>query len=581
MSALGTGAKALAKAAMEALEKGDVKLATKLHKDAVAAVPKSASRAEKKVVEDVADKISAKNLEMADAPSSTPVGDLMPEDALNRLATPPQKRASGNIGLPKEGGVVKGPIIPLTRENQPLGKGEDFEMSLDNALTPYVPGKPPTKKPQLVDSEYIPEPSPGTDLVSAGSVRTQVKPNFVEKLPEQKFEEKVGGVNLKGLSAGALGTALATQGDSSAPTGQMFNSLPKMDVTSTKVAEAPTDEPKTEKKQKSAPANLVKRSTAAQEGFQEGVAKIVAASENAPNEQARKKYDDTLAKLTSLKTRIDAFDSKERQILAYERIGDMLARAFANLGAGLTAAKQGVTVNPLKLDAADQASRYSDLQALSKQRYTDLGDERDLATKTYTQELKSIEDANRQKFDQDKLKQQEAEAQKDRELRWKIANLEKASRESIAAGRSSGSSTSEKFKIDKEIFDSADKQVQAREKEKQQILASKKLPKALLDAMDAQFPELEGDSTALLQKWMELQDGFIQQARVTRTEARKRLQGSDELAGTPEVPGTKVASEATTPPADSTIRMIAPDGRILQVPATDVPRMESLGAKRK
>jgi hypothetical protein len=191
--------------------------------------------------------------------------------------------------------------------------------------------------------------------------------------------------------------------------------------------------------------------------------------------------------------------------------------------------------------------------------------------------LKSIEDKNREKFDRDKLAKQESENQKDRDLRWQIANLEKASRESIAGNKSAGVSTSEQFKVDKEIFESADKQVQLREKEKQQILASKKLPAALMKAMEAQFPDLDGDD-ARLNKWLEIQDGLIYQGQLARTEARKRLQGSPELAkGTP----VSVNPETPTPPADTTVRMIAPDGRLLQVPASDVPRMESLGAKRK
>jgi hypothetical protein len=386
--------------------------------------------------------------------------------------------------------------------------------------------------------------------VGRGGETAKAQPrNLVEKLPEQKLEEK--GINLKGLAAGTLGTALAAQADTSEPAGQMFPNLPKMDVKGTPVSEAvpaqaaaPTEAPKPEKKQKSAPANAEKRTAAAQESFQEGVDKIAAASENAPNEEARKRYDATLSKLNSLKTRIDAFDSKERQILAYERIGDMLARAFANLGAGLTAAKQGVTVNPLKLEAADQAARYADLQALSKQRYADLGEERDLATKSYTQELKSIEDKNREKFDRDKLAKQESENQKDRDLRWQIANLEKASRESIAGGRG----TSEQFKVDKEIFDSADRQVQLREKEKQQILSSKKLPKTLTEAMGVQFPDLEGDSTALLGKWLEIQDGLIYQAKAARTAARDRLQGSPELE-----PASQTVSVASGPKAGKVI----------------------------
>lgn len=608
MAALGTGVKALAKAAMEALEKGDIKLATKLHTDAVAAVPKAASRAEKKVVEDVADKISAKNLEMADAPSSTPIGDLMPEDALNRLATPdltPGKSVkpdpnkinqdtplSGNKGtiqgerklLPEP--ALEGEYIPeapkelgsmLALRGSPLEKATPTSTSTD--LVPYG-----FRKGKSTDFVSSPDGQVGRGGETIKADSTDITETLPERFPELNKSKATAGA---GAAAAGLGT-WAMSGDQVQP-GQMFPNLPKMDVEEPaskgiKVAEAPTTStetaPKTEKKQKAAPANLQKRTAAAQEGFQEGVDKINAAIEKAPTEEARKKYDDTLTKLNSLKTRIDAFDSKERQILAYERIGDMLARAFANLGAGITAAKQGVTVNPLKLEAADQASRYSDLQALSKQRYADLGDERDLATKTYTQELKSIEEKNKDKFDRDKLAKQESENQKDRDLKWKIANLERASRESIASGRTAGRGTSEQFKIDKEIFDSADNQVQLREKEKQQILASKKLPKALIDAMGAQYPDLDGDQTALLQKWVDVQDGLIQQAKQMRTKARLSLQGSPELASIPEAPGVKV-SEVPTPPADSTVRMIAPDGRILQVPESDVPRMESLGAKRK
>jgi hypothetical protein len=205
------------------------------------------------------------------------------------------------------------------------------------------------------------------------------------------------------------------------------------------------------------------------------------------------------------------------------------------------------------------------LQALSKQRYADLGEERDLATKSYTQELKSIEDKNREQFDRDKLKQQEVEAKKDRDLRWQIANLEKASRDSRAAGIS----TSEKFRVDKEIFDSADKQVQMREKEKQQILASKKLPKALIDSLEAQYPDLEGDNTALLGKWLEVQDGLIYQAKSARTAARDRLQGSPELE-----PTSQTVSVASGPKA---VKVLVSNGK----ETFEVSNPEDLEAAKK
>jgi hypothetical protein len=96
-------------------------------------------------------------------------------------------------------------------------------------------------------------------------------------------------------------------------------------------------------------------------------------------------YEKLGASLNLVRDKIDAFDSDERKMLAWERVGDMLARSLGQLGAGLA----GVS-KPLELQAADQSARYADLQALGKQQRDSLGQERALGEKSYSERMRDI-----------------------------------------------------------------------------------------------------------------------------------------------------------------------------------------------
>jgi len=113
----------------------------------------------------------------------------------------------------------------------------------------------------------------------------------------------------------------------------------------------------------------------------DGIKQLASESEGYEKE----KYEKLGASLDKVRDRIDAFDSNERKMLAWERVGDMLARSLGQLGAGLA----GVS-KPLELQAADQSARYADLQALGKQQRDSLGQERALGEKSYSERMRDI-----------------------------------------------------------------------------------------------------------------------------------------------------------------------------------------------
>jgi len=113
----------------------------------------------------------------------------------------------------------------------------------------------------------------------------------------------------------------------------------------------------------------------------DGIKQLAAESEGYEKE----KYEKLGKSLDLVRDKIDAFDSNERKMLAWERVGDMLARSLGQLGAGLA----GVS-KPLELQAADQSARYADLQALGKQQRDSLGQERALGEKSYSERMRDI-----------------------------------------------------------------------------------------------------------------------------------------------------------------------------------------------
>jgi hypothetical protein len=184
--------------------------------------------------------------------------------------------------------------------------------------------------------------------------------------------------------------------------------------------------------EKQAPPNAPKRQEAAVSSFEDQY-KAIQTARDAAGTDARKRYDEVLSKLDTVRNRIEAFDSRERQILAYERLGDMLGRAFAKLGAGLTAVKQGIEAKPLDLQAVDQSSRYSDLQALSRSRMEGLSDKEKAAASVYQEELRKAEQDRDAALDIAKMQRQDArdivkekarreEFQQEMALRWAQLN---------------------------------------------------------------------------------------------------------------------------------------------------------------
>ena len=107
----------------------------------------------------------------------------------------------------------------------------------------------------------------------------------------------------------------------------------------------------------------------------------------------KEKYEKLSNSLNLVRDKIDAFDSNERKMLAWERVGDMLARSLGQLGAGLA----GV-YKPLELQAGDQTARYADLQALGRQQRESLGQERSIGEKSYSERMRDIgKDATEQR----------------------------------------------------------------------------------------------------------------------------------------------------------------------------------------
>lgn len=113
----------------------------------------------------------------------------------------------------------------------------------------------------------------------------------------------------------------------------------------------------------------------------DGIKQLAAEAEGYEKE----KYEKLGKSLDLVRDKIDAFDSNERKMLAWERVGDMLARSLGQLGAGLA----GVS-KPLELQAGDQTARYADLQAIGRQQREALGQERSIGEKSYSERMRDI-----------------------------------------------------------------------------------------------------------------------------------------------------------------------------------------------
>lgn len=100
--------------------------------------------------------------------------------------------------------------------------------------------------------------------------------------------------------------------------------------------------------------------------------KTVSDEKKKQTEEANKAYQGIMNRADILREKIDSIQGEERKQLAYERLGDMVARALANLGAGIQSANETkaggapISVKPLNLEPVSQAERYADLANRAK-----------------------------------------------------------------------------------------------------------------------------------------------------------------------------------------------------------------------
>ena len=254
-----------------------------------------------------------------------------------------------------------------------------------------------------------------TDLVTTGQpVLEQAKVNRYQAPEDAAGPSKSSkGLSLATAGAGALGLGLA--GDSKDPedvpadipgapssgirlpddlgtgikAGQKASSVSKVaqapeTPTPTPVTPAPATIEGPTKARELGLGKYEKKREDASKNFDMALADINWMAKTSEGEE-KQKYEKLNNSLNIVRDKIDAFDSNERKMLAWERVGDMLARSLGQLGAGLA----GVS-KPLELQAADQSARYADLQALGKQQRESLGQERALGEKSYSERMRDI-----------------------------------------------------------------------------------------------------------------------------------------------------------------------------------------------